>query len=190
MTEPSSAQSTTGAASAAAPLDFRKLFDAEVSYVWKTLRRLGVRPSDVEDVANEVWMTVYRRLDSYDRARPIRPWLFGIAFRVAVAEKRLAYRRHEVLATEEGHAERLASSAPPADEQLSAQDAHRLVLDALQSVDIDRRAIFVMHDMDEVEMKEIAASLDVPVNTAYSRLRLAREEFKSAVIRLQKRRSP
>lgn len=76
-----------------------------------------------------------------------------------------------------------------ADEQLSARDAHRLVIEALQAIHVERRAIFVMHDMDEMPMKDISEALGVPVNTAYSRLRLARNEFKSAVIRLKKRRA-
>lgn len=79
------------------PIDFRKLFDAEVAYVWKTLRRLGVRPSDIDDVSSEVWLVVHRRLDGYDSSKPIRPWLFGIAFRVAAAERRMARHRSEVL---------------------------------------------------------------------------------------------
>ena len=73
----------TSNAPPAAPIDFRKLFDAESAYVWKTLRRLGVAPSDIEDVASNVWLVVHRRLDSYDGTKPLRPWLFGIAFRVA-----------------------------------------------------------------------------------------------------------
>jgi RNA polymerase sigma-70 factor (ECF subfamily) len=182
-------EGTPSASGQSEPLDFRKLFDAEVHYVWKTLRRLGVKPSDVEDVANVVWMTVHRRLDTYDRTRPVRPWLFGIAFRVALAEKRIARNRYEVLAADDGHADTVPSEAPAPDEQLSARDAHRLVLAALQSIDVDRRAIFVMHDMDETPMNEISATLGVPINTAYSRLRLARSEFKAAVIRLRKGRS-
>ena len=166
---------------------FRAIFDAEVPYVWKTLRRLGARPSDVEDLASEVWLTVHRRLDTYDRSRPIRPWLFGISFRVVTAERRLAHHRREVFVDgdAEGGNERLASSTPGADEQLSAQDAHRLVIDALQLVDVDRRAILVMHDMDGMPMKEIAGTLGVPVNTAYSRLRLGRDDFRGAVTRLK-----
>jgi RNA polymerase sigma-70 factor (ECF subfamily) len=173
---------------------FRAIFDAEGQYVWKTLRRLGARPSDTEDLASEVWLTVHRRLDTYDRGRPIRPWLFGIAFRVVTAERRLAHHRREVLADGDtgGHRpeDRFASPAPAADEQLSAQDAHRLVLDALQLVDVDRRAILVMHDMDDAPMKEIAETLGVPVNTAYSRLRLGREDLKQAITRLRQRRTP
>lgn len=172
------------------PLDFRRLFDAEMPYVWKTLRRLGVDAGEVPDVANEVWILVHRRLDTYDRMRPIRPWLFGIAFRVATAHFRSSRRRHEFLSEDGEPAQSLASDVPPADEQLSAQDAHRLVVEALQFVDLERRAIFVMHDMDELPMKEISEVLGVAVNTAYSRLRLARDEFKVAINRLEKRRSP
>jgi RNA polymerase sigma-70 factor (ECF subfamily) len=169
---------------------FRTIFDAEVRYVWNTLRLLGARAADVEDLASEVWLVVYRRLDTYDRSRPLRPWLFGIAFRVVTAERRLAHHRREVFIDGDstGGGERHASETPPADEQLSVRDAHKLVLDALQHVDVDRRAILVMHDMDDAPMKAIAETLGVPVNTAYSRLRLGREDFKQALARLKARR--
>ncbi|HVH46171.1 MAG TPA: sigma factor-like helix-turn-helix DNA-binding protein [Labilithrix sp.] len=79
------------------------------------------------------------------------------------------------------------STAKGAEEELIARDAQRLVLAAIQSIDLPRRAVFVMSEIDDVPMLDIATAMGIPLNTAYSRLRLAREEFSSAVRRLQAR---
>lgn len=79
---------------------FRAIFDVELGYVWKTLRRLGVHERDREDVANEVFMVVHRQLATFDTSRPLRPWLFGIAFRRALDYRRLARNQREQLEAE------------------------------------------------------------------------------------------
>src|SRR5688500_6597311 len=76
---------------------FQSVYQAEVSYVWESLRRLGVHPADIEDLAHDVFVTAYDRLDDYDPSRPIRPWLFGIAYRVALDHRRSARVRREVI---------------------------------------------------------------------------------------------
>ena len=163
--------------------EFRSIFNAEVAYVWNALRRFGVRAEDVEDVAHNVWVIVHRKLGELDRSRPIRPWLLAISFRAAAADRRLAHKRHEVPESDDDR--EIASEALAPDEELAAKRAHRLVFSALDALDLDRRAVFVMHEMDERPMKEIAEALDIPLNTGYSRLRLAREEFDAAIKRLR-----
>lgn len=161
---------------------FRAIFDAEVRYVWTTLRRLGVGPADLDDVTQEVLLRVYRQLDQYDPARPLRPWLFGIAHRVASEWRR--YRRRHPERPEESVPES-ADSSPGADETVASRQARTAVLRALDALDEDRRAVFILHELDGVAVPEIAAALGVPLNTAYSRLRLAREDFKAAINRLR-----
>jgi RNA polymerase sigma-70 factor (ECF subfamily) len=164
--------------------DLRALFTSHASYVWSTLRRLGVAPSDVEDLTHEVFVRVHAHLGEHDGSRPVRPWLFGFAFRVASEHRRRAHRRYEDRDTD--RAEAAADPGPLADERLAAEQNRRLVLEALQAIDLDRRAVFVLYEIDGVAMSEIARSLDVPVNTAYSRLRAARGEFATAVKRLKR----
>ncbi len=77
------------------PEAFRGIFDAHAGYVMKSLKRLGVRPADVEDLTHEVFLAVLRRWEAYDRARPVRPWLFAFALRVASAYRQSAYVRRE-----------------------------------------------------------------------------------------------
>jgi len=169
-----------GATEPPSRVDFPAIYTAEFGYVWSTLRRLGVDGRDLRDLCHDVFVIVFSNLESYDIRRPIRPWLFGIAFRVASDYKRSAHRRREIPVTRDA-----VTSAPAADELMLRNERQRLVLRALDKLDLDKRAVFVMHDIDGHVMPDIAATLGIPVNTAYSRLRLARTDFAVAVEQLE-----
>jgi RNA polymerase sigma-70 factor (ECF subfamily) len=164
---------------------FRAVFEGEFAYVFNSLCRLGVRRCDLEDVTHEVFVAVHRALPDYDPTRPLRPWLFGIAFRLASDYRRSARFAREV--PREPSCD-VADAAPPADEQIAAEQARRVLLEALEALHIDRRAVVVMHDVDGCPIPEIAHALSIPVNTAYSRLRLGREDLRAAVKRIRLRR--
>jgi RNA polymerase sigma-70 factor (ECF subfamily) len=172
-----------GQVDAASRERFQALFSAEFAWVWTTLRRLGVRPADLEDVTHDVFLAVYRKLDAYDPARPLRPWLFAFAYRAASDYRRLARHREE---PSEDVPELEASSAR-SDEMLEQKQETALVHAALARIDLDRRAVLVAHEIDGTPMKDIAAALGIPLNTAYSRLRIAREELTAAVLRINAR---
>ena len=174
---PETASATAAAATPA--FDFRAVYETQFQYVWHSLRRLGVPDRDIEDLAHDVFVVLYRGRDQVDTARAIKPWLFGICFRVASDYRRRARHRFEVQSDHEGIADR----ALPADEQVAERQDKQLILDSLAVLDIDRRAVFVMHDLDGHAMPDIAAALGAPLNTCYSRLRLAREQFTAAVRR-------
>jgi len=177
-------------ATTTAPLDsperrlFRLLFDAHASYVAASLARLGVRDADRDDLVSEVFVRVHRELDRYDVERPAKPWLFAFAARVASEHRRLARHRREVLAD----GPEVASNAPLPDRALEREEAKKLVDHALDALDDDKRAVFVLHDLDETPVPEIARALGLAEGTAYSRLRAARAEFTAAVRRLQTQR--
>ena len=164
----------------ALPSRFERIFQTELGYVWKTLERLGVPARDLEDVAHDVFVAVYRHLDRYDADRPIRPWLCGFAYRTAADYRRLARHRYERMGD---GTELPGASTPSAQTRLEARD---LALRALQEVALERRVVLVMHDIDGHAMPDIASELGIPLNTAYSRLRLARGEFRAAAERLQR----
>jgi RNA polymerase sigma-70 factor (ECF subfamily) len=161
---------------------FHAIFVAEASYVARSLRRLGVPDRDLEDLTHDVFLVAYRHFDDYDPARPLKPWLFGIAVRVAIAYRRRARHQRELLEP----LPELVDERPSADEQLGERQARALVLRALESLDADRRPVFVMHDLDGYAMPEIVETLGIPLNTGYSRLRLARQDFAAAVERLRR----
>jgi RNA polymerase sigma-70 factor (ECF subfamily) len=167
------------------PTDFRTLFEGEFSYVWSVLRRLGVRGDDVEDLTHEVFLNVYRRLSDYDPERPVRPWLFAFAFRVASDHRRRARNRYEVVGAETFPTDPRAR----ADDELAEHEDRSLLQRALDEIVLDRRAVLVLHEWDGATIPEVAQALGIPLNTAYTRLRLARADLAAVVKRLTARRS-
>jgi RNA polymerase sigma-70 factor (ECF subfamily) len=181
--ESPSGSAPASTAAAGVRLDFRTIFELEVGYVMRTLRRLGVAPADLEDLAHDVFLAVHQRLDSYDPARALRPWLFGFAFRVASHYRRKAGRE-----TALDHVERVVDAADGPDALLEKEARRKLVLAGLDAIELSRRAVFVLHELDGVTCEEIARTLAIPVGTAYSRLRLARQDFSAAMNRLRAQR--
>ena len=158
-------------------LDFAAVYRDHLEYVWRTLRRFGVAPKDLEDLAHEVFLVVHRRLADYDRARPMRPWLFGIAFRIASEHRRKVARRSEDADADELPAASDASPEQQAVQRQAIQLAHR----ALATLDDDARAVFLLAELDGFAVTEVAHSLEIPVNTAYTRLRRARLAVANAI---------
>jgi RNA polymerase sigma-70 factor (ECF subfamily) len=162
------------------PPSFNDVFGAELDYVWNSLRRLGVPERDLEDLTHDVFFRVYERWSDYDAARPIRPWLFGFAFRVASDYRRRFSNRRELLV---GAQNEPSDPGPSALDQVLRAEAMTLAQVALAGLELERRAVFVLHEVDGCPVPEVARALGIPLNTAYSRLRLAREQFHTAVRR-------
>ncbi len=160
---------------------FRDAYRQHLSWMLHTVRRLGVSPSDAEDVAHDVFSTAWKRLDTYAPDRPMRPWLFGIAFRI-VSNRRAARGGHEELLQD---FETVTGTAHRPDEFLEGERTRQHVLRALETLSVEQRAVFVGADIDGAPIPELAESLEIPVNTAYSRLRLARQRFQTAFDGLQ-----
>lgn len=155
-------------------------YQREVAYVFRTLQWLGARPSEIEDLAQEVFLGLRHSWPQYDPTRPLRPYLFGLAFRIVSADRRKR-RREVVLGTVE-----IRDLSPGPEQVLQAKETRAVVLRALERIPLRRRAVFVMHYLDDVPMDQVAAALSIPLFTAYSRLRSARKEFEAAVRRLIK----
>jgi RNA polymerase sigma-70 factor, ECF subfamily len=172
-----------GRVSSVSPPDFRSLFETEFEYVWHTLRRLGVRERDLEDVTHDVFLAVHKKLHTFDGARPKRPWLFAFAYRFASDYRKLARHRREVLEL----APETRDHSPSAFDRAAFGETLDLARRALDTLPLDRRAVFVLHELDECPMPEVAEALGIPLNTAYSRLRLAREDLASAIRRFRLR---
>jgi RNA polymerase sigma-70 factor (ECF subfamily) len=160
------------------------LFGMYTAYVWNTLRRLGAARADLEDLTQDVFLQVHRHRGDHRAGSPVRPWLFAFAFRVASQNRRRAYRRYETY----GEIDNAIHPGARPDEEAAAAEDRALILGALQALNMQRRAVFVLYEIDRMAIGEIARSLGIPVNTAYSRLRTARAEFAVAVKRLRARR--
>lgn len=160
------------------------VYRAELAWVYRTVLRLGARERDAEDLTQEVFLAFHRTIASYDPTRPLRPWLFGVAFRVVSDYRRRARFTRE---TPEHRLEAVATREPAHDpaSELARREDRRLVLAALDCLPMDQRAVFVAVELDEEAVPEVASALQIPLNTAYSRLRLARGRFAQAVQRLR-----
>ena len=172
------AAKATGATSATAD-DCLQAYQRELDYLIGSFRRLGVSYPDIEDMLHEVFLVMLARWNDYDRARPLRPWLFGIAFRVVASHRRKNTRE---VPSDSYDAEDQAS-LPEAN--VAAKQNRALLPEALGRVPIERRAILITREVDATPMREIAHQLSIPLFTAYSRLRKARQELDSALLRLQ-----
>jgi RNA polymerase sigma-70 factor, ECF subfamily len=157
---------------------YLNVFQSELNYVYRILRRFGVSAFEVEDLAQDAFLALRGAWKVYDPGRPIRPYLFGIAFRIASAHQRK--RKREVAY---GIVDR-DDEKPWPDEVLQSKQARAMLLSALQEVPLPRRAVLVMHELDGIPMAEVAAVLRIPRFTAYSRFRKGRQELETTLRRM------
>jgi RNA polymerase sigma-70 factor (ECF subfamily) len=153
------------------------------AFVWRTLRRLGIGASDVEDVAQEVLLVVHRRLPDYDARSGMRAWLYGICVRKASEHRRKAWFRRErpVATTPE-------TSAPPEQpEAMKRREAWAHLEAILGELDPKKRDVFVLFELEEMSLAEVAAAVGCPLQTAYSRLQAARALVQASIARLHAR---
>lgn len=165
----------------------RAMFEGHFDFIWRSLRRLGVRSEAVDDATQEVFIVASRRLADIQPGRE-RAFLFGTALRVAAEDRRARARRRE----EDGGAVALEAEPDPSPspEDLTEQKRARELLDhVLESMPFDLRAVFVLFELEDLTMAEIAECLELPPGTVASRLRRAREEFRTLVARIEARRA-
>jgi RNA polymerase sigma-70 factor (ECF subfamily) len=161
---------------------FRSMYDAHVDFVWRNLRRLGVASADVEDRTQEVFVIAHRRFDRFeDRGHGPRAWLFQIVIRVASDARR--HRRRHPEDSDGGVAELRGWIEPEQPAELARQEALGRLDEALSTIAVTRRAVLVLHEIEEMTAPEIGRILSIPLNTVYSRLRVARAELEQALAR-------
>jgi RNA polymerase sigma-70 factor, ECF subfamily len=148
----------------------RQIFDEHARYIWRTLRHLGVPEADTPDLCQEVFVTVHRRLSSFEGRSTLRTWLYGICIRVASEHRRRPHVRKETPLSEPPpeFAEHFAT-APDSD--LEQRSAVQRLLGAL---DEDKRQVVVLYEIEGFSMKEVAEIVQCPLQTAYSRLHAGR----------------
>lgn len=159
--------------SSAQPLS-PKWFSHSAEYVRRSLRRLGVSPADLEDAVQETLIAIHRKRESYDPSRPLKPWLFGFALRVAANQRRKT--RFDHAATEELPSEQLSP-----ERHALLQEARCIAREVLERMPRERSVVFSLHELEGFSAPEIAELISAPTNTVYSRLRVARAEFAQAV---------
>ena len=158
------------------------VYEKELDYLFETLQRLGANRREAEDLAQEVFIILHRKWANLDTSRPFRPYLFGVAFRVVCAHRRRNRRElpYAHLDTED------QASGP--EEMLQSNESAGLLMAALETVPLARRAVVVMHDLDGCSVVEVAAQLSLTRFGVYARLRKGRRELASALRRLLRQR--
>ena len=174
------AQPSSGGVSGSA--DFHRLYSTHAPYLFRVLERLGARSSALEDLVHDVFVAAWRSWGRVDQDRPMKPWLFGIAYRVMLDHHRLRSTHSE--SPTAAPPERADEAQGPA-EALTRRQGLTLAARIISGLELERRTVFVMHELEELTMPEIAQALEVPLNTAYSRLRLARRDFAQAAAAME-----
>jgi RNA polymerase sigma-70 factor (ECF subfamily) len=163
------------------PIDpFDKLYRLHFDFVWRCARAFGSTPEEVDDVVQDVFIVVQRRFADLKDEALARSWVYGITRRVVSSHRRRRPKKDSQDATE---VEGLTSpdQSPLAAAEQSAR--LRLLSVLLEGLDEPKREVFVLSEILEMNGREIAETLGIPMNTVYSRLRVAREEFDKAAQR-------
>jgi RNA polymerase sigma-70 factor (ECF subfamily) len=151
----------------------KQLFETNVAFVWRTLGSKGVRAHDIEDAIQEVFLVAHRRMDDWDWSHvSARSWLYGIALKTAANQRRRDGREERAVLAE--HA------TPVVTDPVSSIDRQRMITQvnaALEAMEPDRREVFTLFEIEKLTMKEIAAAIGCPLQTAYARLYAARRDL-------------
>ena len=149
--------------------------DLHYDFTWRSLRRLGVAQADSDDAAQQVFLVASRKAGSI-RSGCVRAFLFQTALRVA-ADFRRACRRRREESIDDLECSNVADTSPLSDELIELQRARERLDQILDNMSLEVRAVFVLHEIDQMTMNDIASLIGIPVGTVASRLRRARQVF-------------
>jgi RNA polymerase sigma-70 factor, ECF subfamily len=158
-----------------------EVYEAHFDFVWRTARRLGTPAAQIDDVVQEVFVVVQRRLAEFEGRSELKTWLFSITRRVVRAHLRQHARQSRTSLEEIGELADLQT--PDAESQLVADEDTRLLYALLDELDEDKRAVFVLSELEEMSGPAIAEALDLHLSNVYARVRVARQAFDAALRR-------
>ncbi|MET0387951.1 MAG: sigma-70 family RNA polymerase sigma factor [Polyangiales bacterium] len=162
-------------------LAVEEVYEAHFDFVWRTARRLGTPESQVDDVVQEVFVVVQRRLAEFEGRSQLKTWLFGITRRVVLANIRRHGRQQRISLDE--LAELADPSCQDAESQLMADEDTQLMYSLLDELSADKREVFVLAELEELSGPAIAEALDLQLSNVYARIRVARRAFAAALQR-------
>jgi RNA polymerase sigma-70 factor (ECF subfamily) len=168
---------------------FAQVYEEHFEFVWASARRLGVSDAALDDVVQEVFVIVHRKLGEFAGRSSVRTWLFAIVRNVARDARRSVRRKspHQAPGAHEDP-EVLAAAEGERPDRIAERSAENRVLhELLDALDDDKREVFVLAELEGFSAPEIAEAVGANVNTVYSRLRLARQEFAEAAARFRAR---
>jgi len=157
---------------------YRQYFD----FVWSSARRFGVAPDAMDDLVQEVFIVIHAKLEGLERPEALRSWIYGVVRRTA-SNYRRALRTQAAAGILTGAYGEAESHEPSPFEHLKTNADLELLASLLNELDEPKREVFALVELDELTVPEAAEVLEIPLNTAYSRLRAARQAFEAAVAR-------
>jgi len=180
---------TTGPAVVAGT--FEQVYDEHAEFVWRSIRRLGVDASAADDVLQQVFLVVHRRLGEFEGASSVRTWLFRILHHSVQEHRRSQRRKSPLRRGGDGSPDELAavpdsSAAANPEQALSRAEASRIIGRLLDTLDDDKRAVFVLAELEQMTAPEISEALGLDPRAVYSRLRAARTDFERAAAALRR----
>jgi RNA polymerase sigma-70 factor, ECF subfamily len=176
---PPAARAATVATNRPPTPDFDEVYQDHVAFVVRSLRRLGLPEAQVADAAQEVFVVVHRQLSSFEARSALKTWVFGIVYRVAIHWSRQHRRRQSATLP----ADLPDPDAPcPMQQAARSEDIERLyrLLGALSE---DQRAVFILAELEQMKVPEIAQALGANPHTVASRLKAARRKFEALLRR-------
>lgn len=164
--------------------DFQAIYREHYPAIWRFVRHLGVRVSDVPDVTHNVFLVAYRKLDAFEGRSSVRTWLCAIALRTARDHMKSAAVRREISVPNNP-----LEGSPDAVTSMETHDARELQLaeQLLAALPEEQREVFVLHELEQLSGSEIASLMGTSLGTVRSRLRRARESFKKQLDALKKK---
>ena len=160
---------------------YRQYFD----FVWSSARHLGATADSVDDVVQDVFIVIHARLATLQKPEALRSWIYGIVRRT-VSDHRRSRRNRDAAGARLGAELKSIGVSQPSPLDLVERGAEMEMLEnILAQLDEPKREIFVMVEVLEMTVPEVVQALEIPLNTAYSRLRLARKLFEEALARLE-----
>jgi RNA polymerase sigma-70 factor (ECF subfamily) len=165
---------------------FRAIYEEHFEFVWRCVRRFGVPAAHRDDAVQDAFIAVYRGLGTFEARSTVRTWLYTVARNVALNFHRGTHRRLQSDPADDG-VQAVEDHAPGPFEVAARSEAVRAFESIVAGLDEEKREVFVLTEIEQMTAPEIADALQVPLNTVYSRLRLARGEFHRALARLHVR---
>jgi RNA polymerase sigma-70 factor (ECF subfamily) len=167
------------------PPTFDDVYTEYFPFVWRSAEGLGVPASALDDVVQEVFLVVYRKLPSFEARSSLRTWVYGVVLHTARRHRRTSQRKRldqvEDLAVA---GETLEATGPGPHESIEQAEALRQLDALLEQLDDEKREVFVLAELEQLTAPEIAEILGANVNTIYARIRAAKRAFEQALARL------
>jgi RNA polymerase sigma-70 factor, ECF subfamily len=178
-----SANENPGSGSLPLPVSsFKALYRQYFHFVWSSARRFGIPPDAMDDLVQEVFIVIHAKLDSLERPEALYSWIYGVVRRTA-SNYRRALRSQQAAGILQDAAGEAESQEPTPFERLKTNADLELLGSLIAELDEPKREVFELIEIDELTVPEAAEVLEIPLNTAYSRLRAARQAFEAAVAR-------